>query len=310
MAEIAVVYRYAPGGNGKERPDFFSKELALASFLRSVERASVPVDVHFLVDGGAPRRVLTTMAAAGRVTVGSWGSNRRSYLEQLRVVVAGEVDAEFVWFSEDDYLYGEDAIDELAEAVRAMPAVDYFALTGPTLVERLECRRAQREVDVPGLPRSTRAYAAPGGRPWRAIPSTTSTFGARRAALLEDARILRAAPLSGAAWDRTTLLAVQGVRPYPWPSLLTDLVVGSSPAARHQRLRAGWKVAARIGMNVLSMRAPSRRRVVAAPPEELIAHLELPFEAREEDWLEAGRKADVVCRDEFRGLFGWTTAVS
>ena len=287
MTELAVVYRYSAGGNRKLRPAWFSKELALSSFLASVRACRTEVDVVFLVDGGASREVLDAMHRAGRVFVGTFGSARRSYLAQLRTVHDGVVDADLVWFAEDDYLYDTEALDVLVRAARTLPGADYFALSGPTIVSRLECRHAQGEVTVPA-PREP--LAAVSGREWRRIPSTTSTFGARRDALAQDYGLLRLAPWSGAAWDRSTCLAVQGVRPYPWRSIHRDLVVASSPE-RHRGARSAWKLGMRVAVNLASLRPRGRRRVLAAPSVALVAHVELPFEERPVHWDAVGRAA-------------------
>ena len=285
MSELAVVYRYSAGGNRKLRPAWFSKELALASFLESVRACRAEVDVVFLVDGGASREVLDRMHAAGRVFVGTFGSARRSYLAQLHTVRSGVVDADLVWFAEDDYLYDVEALDVLARAARTLSGADYFALSGPTIVSRLECRHAQTEVDVPA-PREPLSTVA--GRDWRRIASTTSTFGVRREAFAQDYRLLRLAPWSGAAWDRSTCLAVQGVRPYPWRSIHRDLVVASSPE-RHRAVRSVWKLGLRVAVNVASYRPRRRRRILAAPSTALVAHVELPFEEHPAHWDAVGR---------------------
>ena len=67
---LCVVLRSYGGDNDKNRPDFYSKDLALASFLRAAQAATdhgVNVRVVFANDGPIPAPRLATMRAAGEV---------------------------------------------------------------------------------------------------------------------------------------------------------------------------------------------------------------------------------------------------
>ena len=279
---VHVIYRYTASGNSKARPAYFSKELALASFLLAVEAARADVNVTFVVDGDLPSDVRHLMQSCGALEYGEWKSNRASYGAQLRL--ARSVDAALVWFAEDDYLYEGDALVALVAAVRAMPDVDWFALSGPTQVHRLELRRAQSAVPLPASRRWVGGDSTcVAGRSWRRIGSTTSTFGGRPAAVRSAYWLLRLCPWSGAAWDRTTCLALQGATPYPWRYLLSDLLPASTPPKR-KALRVVWRVASRLAVNLAAVTQRRRHNVLVSPAVPLIAHLELPLEERPLAW--------------------------
>ncbi len=245
---VHVVYRFTESVGPKPRPDYFSKRLALESFLQALAPARNEIAVTFLVDGPVTSGVRDMMHAAGEVREGAWGSNRASYAEQLRVM--SRVSAELVWFAEDDYLYAPESLSVLATAVKEFPSVSWFALSGPTPLHRLELTKAQSIVPLPRSRRWTvgTTLSDASGRHWRRIDSTTSTFGGRPAAMRQALWVLRLCPWSGAAWDRTTCLAVQGATPYPWRHLLTDLRPDSTPR-RHQALRVSWRLVSRVAVN-------------------------------------------------------------
>jgi hypothetical protein len=91
-------------------------------------------------------------------------------------------------------------------------------------------------------------------------------------------------PWSGAAWDRTTCLALQGATPYPWRYLLSDLLPASTPP-RHKTLRVAWRIATRLAVNVAAMTQRRQQAVLVSPAVPLVAHLELPLEERADVWL-------------------------
>ena len=104
-------------------------------------------------------------------------------------------------------------------------------------------------------------------------------------AVLRDERLLRLVPWTGAAWDRTTCLALQGVTPYPWRHVLQDLVVPSTPR-KHLVARVTWRGMSRVAVNLRSVRRPSRRGLLVAPVTPLVGHMNLPYEERPEHWGE------------------------
>jgi hypothetical protein len=278
-----VLYRYTESLGSKPRPEYFSKMLALRSFVRAMAPVQDHVAVTFLVDGTVSDEVAALMAATGEVRRGHWCSNRASYAEQLRV--ARGLSAQLVWFAEDDYLYTHDSLASLVGAVRELPDVPWFALSGPTPLHRLELRRAQSAVPLP-RPRhrdSEPSWRDPAGRPWRRIDSTTSTFGGRPGTIRRAYWLLRLCPWTGAAWDRTTCLAIQGATPYPWRHVLRDLLPASTPR-RHRVLRVCWRVLTRVAVNLAALTQRHRRHVLIAPPAPLVGHMDLPYESDPERW--------------------------
>ncbi len=282
MSAVHAVYRYAATENLKARPPYFAKGLALASFVRALERAGGEVSASFFVDGPLDEGTAEVMSAHGTVLAGRYGSNRASYRAALTLPRTLGLAADVVWFAEDDYLYEPGSLTELARAAAEIPEASWFALSGPTPPVMLEMRIAQGPVRIEPLARPG-GTADVGGTPWRRIDSTTSTFGGRTAAIVRDERLLRAVPYTGAAWDRTTCLAVQGITPYPWPHVLRDLVVPSTPR-EHRVARVSWRLATRVAINVRSMRRPGQRGALVAPVTPLVGHMNLPYEERPAHW--------------------------
>lgn len=279
---LRVLYRYASSANLKSRPDYFTKSLALASFVRAARVAGPAVRVTFVVDGEPPRPVESVMVDAGDLLRVRCGSNRASYLQTVQLPRTRPVTEDLTWFAEDDYLYEPSSLAELLRAADAIPEASWFALSGPTPPQLLEMRRAQGPVCLPPLMRPG-GIAYVGVQPWHRIPSTTSTFGGRTGRIVHDERLLRLTPWTGAAWDRTTCLTVQGITPYPWQHVLADLVVPSTPR-RHRAARVAWRVASRVGINLRSVRLPGNRGVLVAPVTPLVGHMNLPYEERPSYW--------------------------
>ncbi len=278
---LHVIYRFSAAPNGKRRPSYFSQDLALTSFARAIEQVRADVRVTFLVDGHLPRTSADLMRTLGEVVVGAWGSNRASYRAQVKLM-ASSVTADLVWFAEDDYLYQPHAFGSLIAAADATPEAAWFALSGPTPPRLLEARVAQGPVPYAPLSRPGGVLDV-GGIGWRRIDSTTSSFGARTATARSQRLLLRLCPWSGAAWDRTTCLAVQGLTPYPWRYLLSDLLVPSTPP-RHRSARIAWRLASRVVVNVVAMALRRRGRALIAPQAALIGHMDLPLEDDPATW--------------------------
>ena len=281
-SNVHVLYRYATSTNLKARPPYFSKELALTSFVRALEATDGRARVTFLTDGNLPDQVAALMNRAGRVVSGSYGSNRASYRATLSMAAELVGDSSLTWMAEDDYLYEPDSLSRLLDAADAIPEATWFAMSGPTPPVMLEMRKAQGPVHLDPLPRSGGVVDV-AGSPWRRIESTTSSFGGRTDRVLADVGLLRVVPYTGAAWDRTTCLTVQGVTPYPWAHVFSDLVVPSTPR-EHKIARVAWRVTSRVAINLRSIRLPRNRGVLIAPVTPLIGHMNLPYEERPEHW--------------------------
>lgn len=266
-----VIYRYHAGENRKGRPAYYSKALSLASFLRAAE--AVPgLRVLFLHDGPVSEEIRTVMSAAGQLLPVTAGSNRRSYLRAMQIPrLQGWDPASFVFFSEDDYLYLPNALHQVKAAVDQYPLIDYF--TPYTIT---------RESEPAGL-------GAVDGWPWERILSTTSTFGGRVRAVLQDEKLLMLCPFSGGAWDYATCLAYRGEPPFKWPELFEELTFrGDGPLPHKARLSA--RSLARIVVNVRSHRLQNYHRLLAAPVTNTATHMETEFLAEGHDWEAVARE--------------------
>jgi hypothetical protein len=266
---LHVVYRSHGGENAKGRPAWYSKQVALLSFLRTargVERA----DLVFLNDGPIPQERLTLMREHGRVSAITGGSNRASYLAALRLAVRSDwADDDVVLFAEDDYLWRPDALTSLV-ATAATARAEYFAPYGVGTHDDIEGRVPQWR-----RPRTSRGEDTLPADVVRWVPheSTTSTFAVRVGALRQDHALLVLCCLSGGDFDHTSLLAVQGIPRFR----LRDLVshhrgASSNPAVR--LARAVYLTAFRGAVDVASLRTPSRRRRLAAADPAVCTHME------------------------------------
>lgn len=254
-AAVHVLYRYSDSAGRKARPEYFAKELALRSFIQALGPVRDDVAVTFLVDGAVRPEVASLMARTGAICPGRW--HRQPPLLPRAVAHGGRARG------------GGDLVRRgrlpvrprgpgktLVAAVRAFPAVNWFALSGPTPLHRLELRRAQSAVPLPHSTRWTPAtvptVTAAGEQHLQRIDNTTGTFGGRPPSIRRALWVLRLCPWSGAAWDRTTCLALQGATPYPWRFLLTDLAPPSTPQ-RLRSLRVAWRVVTRVAVNVAAL---------------------------------------------------------
>ncbi len=290
---VRPIYRSYGGENVKGRPDYYSKALCLASFLRAAEHASVvPL---FLNDGPIDPDLVALMSRHGDVIqlshrpLGMRASYRAAIEHPLK---SGWGDSDVAYFCEDDYLHREEAFTALGEAAASIADASYFALYGGTPLH---------PVFGPGVdlrfPPGWRHHpdAVVSGSPWVNIPSTASTFGARVSALRADVAIIRQGmvPYRSRLLDHETCLVVQGQRPYT----AGEVVLG--PAAT--RFRRGPKALAanavqapfRLAFNLRSLSRRRRPHLMYAPDPNLACHLETTFMSPGVDWdAEAARAAE------------------
>lgn len=276
---LRVIFRSHGGENLKARPAFYSKLLALTSFVRAVEQLEITPEVIFLNDGPIPADRVDLMRRFGEVVQVNCGSNRRSYRAALGLAARRPWhDDDLVWFAEDDYLYPPDSLQILSAGVQAIASGDYFSLYSPVDVA------AGRSRPAPGKP----SWPPSGGSPpvlvnetrWFRAMSTTSTFGVRMRALNQDLHLLRMCPFTGGAWDHTTCLMVQGHRPFGWDELRTDLAPFRTGSSWARSIPRGL---IRIGMNERSRRRQSRCRTLHAADPLPIWHLETSSEQLPQD---------------------------
>lgn len=297
---LRVVYRSHGGENSKSRPSYYSKRLALLSLVRAVEAVDVDHEIHYLNDGEIPPPRLSVMQRTGQVHAIDGGSNRRSYRTALAFAAErwGYPD-ELVWFAEDDYLYAEDAFVTLIQAVAALRDTQYFGMYGLHAIKRGVARPRRRPLELLGAGGDPEAVAI-GGVRWFRMMSTTSTYGVRADILREDLRTLRFTPYTGGAFDMTTCMTVQGLRPFTWGEVREDLLpLGVAPQRWPRQIFRGTT---RGVSNMLARRPAERRRVMHGADPELACHLEEGNMAMGLDWYEVAGKTAAWAVNEGYGV--------
>ena len=222
---IHILYRSAGAANRKNRPHFFDKATALASFLRALRAAGPEADVLFLNDGPISGDLVGWMRTAGEILELPGLGNSGSYRRTLDEALSREwPESDLVYLAEDDYLYLPEALGTLFRAAGEIPAASYF-----TLYDHPDRYRRDDDAD-----RGRARVFFGGGRHWRTVESTCLTYGVRLGALRRDAWIHRWKTRGPIPDDRGIWRAVQGLGGYrlrfprrrlvsPMPSLATHL---------------------------------------------------------------------------------------
>jgi hypothetical protein len=280
---LHVIYRSYGGENKKGRPDYYSKRLALASFLRSFHAVASDKELIFLNDGPIPEDRLHLMQRYGDIVAGENMRLEGSFRAALTMPLSRRwKSGDLVWLAEDDYLYAVDAMTNLVAAQQTFPDADYFSLYS-LIGDR------QPNGEYPEDDRIPKAWQGSdlvrvGAHPWRRALSTTSTFGATVAALAGDGMMLRLGIKTGAAFDHTTCLAYHGFAPFPARHL-----VGMWRRPRSFR-QLGFECArfgVRYAFNLYSVARTAlgaKRRVLVTADPALITHMENGLLAVGTDW--------------------------
>ena len=271
---LRILYRHYGGDNTKPRPEYYSKLLALTSMLRAAEALDTAPELVYINDQVRPGPVLSLMEATGEVVPVKGGSDSRSYRAMLDHEAARTAPSDqFLWFSEDDYLYRPDALRRLTEGVTTLAGADYLTMYGS---RSLDVAASDRRAVDRGLTGATANPSAVriGDVDWFRSFGSTSTFGTRLGTLREDRRLLTLCSVSGGAWDRTTSQTLGGFLPFSGAQLRADLFPGRSvPLAEWPRSLG--RGAVRLAVTARSLRRPSRRRTLFASDPELISHMEI-----------------------------------
>jgi hypothetical protein len=281
---LHIICRSYGGENKKGRPDYYSKHLALSSLVRAFRALkSSHAELIFLNDGPIPPDRLRLMEQSGEVLARSNLGLRGSMRSALALPVERKWHRDdIVWLAEDDYLYLPEAFAGLMSAVESFPDAAYFGLYA-------QIGSRQPNPDAPGEERVPKAWKDSDqvlveNHPWRRALSTTSTFGARVNALVQDQRMMRMVMLSGGAWDHTTCLIYQGYRPYPLSSLLSPF---RDVRSVQDLVRTIGAAVARGSLNcyptLRALGGVSKRQLIAPDPA-LITHLETAYLACGTDW--------------------------
>ena len=298
---LHIIYRSYDGENNKDRPAFYSKVVALASCIRAFEGLKAgTAEIIYLNDGPIRAEQIRLMERSGEILacsgLGMKGSMRRALaIPYQRAWPADDL----VWFAEDDYLYLPQAFKDLVAAATALPDADYFALYA--LIDGLLPNGSPSvEYRVRWFPGRwlERRCVAVEDRCWQRALSTTSTFGGRPRAIVEDGLLMKIAMIYGGAWDHTTCMLYQGLCPFPYDSLVEPLRVSRDVKGF---FRNAAILAARLGLNgYQNVRrwTGSTPRLLVAPDRALATHLEKQFLALGPDWI-------CVAEDTQRWLTEW-----
>ncbi len=202
------------------------------------------------------------------------GSDSRSYRAMLaREVARTAPDDQFLWFSEDDYLYRPDALRLLSAGATTLTGADYLTMYGSRSLDVAASGRRAVDRGLTGATADPSAVRV-GEVEWFRSFGSTSTFGTRLGTLREDLRLLSLCAVSGGAWDRTTSQSLAGFLPFRGAELRADLFPGRSvPLAQWPRSLS--RGAVRLAVSARSLRRPSRRRTLFATDPELISHMEV-----------------------------------
>jgi hypothetical protein len=271
---LRVLYRTWGGEGNKPRPPYYSKLLALTSLLRAAEALDNPPQLVFLNDQVRPGPLLSLMESAGEVVPVKGGSDARTY----RLMLAREAERQgrpdqFLFFSEDDYLYRPDALRVLTRGVEALPDADYLALSGSSTLDLARSGAMAAEIEPRGAIGNPTTITVDGTDWFRAV-AATSTFGTRLRTLREDLTRLRFCALTGGAWDTTTCKTIAGYRPFSKRELMSDLVP-TSPGALPGWPRSFARGGMRLAATALSYRPHARRRKLYITDPEQILHMEV-----------------------------------
>jgi hypothetical protein len=271
---LHLIYRSTGRENSKPRPPYYSKLLALTSFLRSVERCEPVPSIIYLNDGEIPADRLRLMEETGEIvhlpplSASAYGGSPRGGLYRSYVRALDLVDArawparDLVYFSEDDYLYLPEALPELVRAADRLPQASYFAFNASVVESRAH-------------------HFAVGQERWLEAETATSSFGARIGALRQDRSIHRIAFSVG--HDIQVCLAYQGIRPYRWGYVVGD-ALGTAPGPRRSQRERWGRAGRQLLVNALATRASFRRHMLITPGRPLATHMELPARDGGGDW--------------------------
>jgi hypothetical protein len=277
---LHIVYRSTASENKAIRPGFYSKDLTLASFVQALLVASgLCGDVVFLNDGPElPRARLVAMERVGEVIELPSLGNSGSYRHALTNAVTRDWRTDdIVFFSEDDYLYLPSALQAVHSAAAGIPTASYF-----TPYDHPAYSGVPGDADIPDQ-REQRAFMRArrelrwtmGSVDWRAVRSTTMTFGARVGQLRKDLWIhfvgtQVAWPLDALIWDCV----------HSFPSSRGGIPAIFRGIDKRGRLPDRAKSALLAARDYVT----AKDALLIAPTPSLATHLHVPYLAPNVDW--------------------------
>lgn len=281
---IHLVLRSYGGENRKNRPGYYSKLLALTSFVRAT--SMVPdADVIFLNDGPVPAEHLALMEQFGQVVSMPDGpaGMRATYWYAVTLPQRHPEwdDEDIVSLNEDDYLFRSDAFEVLEDAAAEIGQAGYFSVYGERPDYDSPTVRADFALPHGWVPAADQVVA---GRTWFNQPGITSTFSGRAGALRRDAALFRHCmiPFRQRFLDHETCLMYQGFVPYRGWDLIAGLPGDFDPGVRGV-VRTVFLIPFRLAMNVHALIRRERHLLYCLTPNEA-THLDLPVISPDHDW--------------------------
>ena len=298
---VHLVLRSYGGENLKRRPAYYSKLLALTSFVRAAARLP-GADVIFLNDGPVPAAHLELMERFGRVETipGSPVGMRASYWHA--VTLPGRhpewPDSDILSLNEDDYLFRPDAFVRLAAAARELPEASYFSVYGTR--PNYDDPAVRQLYSLPHHWHPAPDHEATGGA-WFNQPGITSTFSGRVGAFRQDRLVFRHCmyPFRKRFLDHETCLIYQGVVPYRGLDLLTGLPGDFLPGVRGV-VRTAFLVPFRLALDAHALLRHDQHHLLFCLSPNEATHMDLPVISPDHDWL--AEAAIVAAWAEGRGL--------
>jgi hypothetical protein len=282
--QIHYIYRSTAFENRARRPEYYSKDIALGSFLRSVEACSTSHDVVFVNDGpGMPAPRLAAMEAAGEVIETAGLGNGGSYRYLLAQAETRSWDGDdIVYFAEDDYLYRRCAFSDLERSARTIDRASFFTLYDNPDYDTLPLHRSFERTH-----RDDRWSI--GDLEWRAVRNTTMSFAARVGDLRQQAwmHLLGSNPFLGESPHPADDYIWNASQSFVGKALIPVLFRCVNP-------RNGVMVnAKRVGLMLREYRSDRRNKLLVAPTVSLATHMHVPFIAPNVDWAAEASAASI-----------------
>lgn len=259
------VYRAWPGENAADRPDYYSKRAALASFLDALAAYPHSADVIFLWDGTCPTDLRIALADVGEVIELPSVGNSRSYRVALGLLDSRPwAEDELVYLCEDDYLHTRQAFNVLHTAASALPQAAFF-----TLYDHPQFNSTRIHLRYK---RATNAAAADiEGIRWQPVWGTPLTYGARVGWLRKVSGVHFICSSGSTPSDYRLWLATQGYRQYQALASQRD-----APRSDLQALASRLK-------RLVTRQDRQEHLLVSATPAQA-THLHLPWIAEGQNW--------------------------
>jgi hypothetical protein len=288
---LHVLYRSHAGENDKLRPPYYSKRLALISFLRALGEAPGS-DVAFVNNGPVPADRLELMQRTGSPVLQIDAANSRASFRyaQRYAIESDWADDDVVFFCEDDYLHTPEVLAALDKAARALPEVAYFLPYGSTRDHPLGSLEHFEECTPKGWQDGTATDVD--GQPWRPALAPTSTFAARVGALRQDYGIFVQShlPYRNHYLDLQGGLVTQGYEPYRWADIARE-ALGRVPGGAGAKVRAVGEAPFKAAFNLRAHRRTARRRLMRVAEPNLSTHLETEFLSPGRNWETVAEEA-------------------